>query len=99
MKKMLIAVLLMGFLVEPVYAAMNEFTLGEVRKINVEASTITIKHREIKNLNMPPMTMVFQVKEAALLDTIKLGDQIQFKAVEEDGAILVTEIQLKKVTP
>jgi Cu(I)/Ag(I) efflux system protein CusF len=41
---------------------------------------------------MPGMTMVFQVKDAALLDAVKPGDKVRFKAERSGGAIVVTEI-------
>jgi Cu(I)/Ag(I) efflux system periplasmic protein CusF len=65
---------------------------GEVRKIDKEAKKITIKHGEIKSLDMPPMTMVFQIKDAALLEKVKPGDKIQFRAAKQDGNYVVTEI-------
>lgn len=68
-------------------------TDGEVRKIDKETKKITIKHGEIKNLDMPGMTMVFQVKDVALLDTIKVGDKVKFVAEKAGGAIVVTDIQ------
>ena len=74
-------------------AAMTD---GEVRKIDKENKKITLKHGEIKNLEMPGMTMVFQVKDPAMLDTVKLGDKIMFKAEKSDGTVVVTEIQLVK---
>ena len=63
---------------------------GEVRKVDKDAAKVTIKHGEIKNLDMPPMTMVFQVKD--MLDQVKAGDKIGFKAVSENGKMTVTEI-------
>ncbi len=42
---------------------------------------------------MPRMTMVFQVKNAALLDKVKAGDQVMFTAEKADGAIVVTAIE------
>ena len=68
-------------------------TDGEVRKIDKENKKITLKHGEIKNLDMPGMTMVFQVKDPAMLDTVKAGDKVMFKAEKSGGAIVVTEIQ------
>ena len=68
-------------------------TVGEIRKIDKDASKITIKHGEIKNLEMPPMTMVFTVKEPALLDKVKPGDKVKFAVVREDGKMIVTDIQ------
>ena len=66
---------------------------GEVRKIDKEQGKITLKHGEIKNLDMPPMTMVFRVKEAALLDQVKEGDKIRFTADRVGGQFTVTSIE------
>ena len=76
--------------------AAEAMTEGEVRKIDKENKKITLKHGEIKNLEMPGMTMVFQVKEPALLDAVKQGDRVRFKAERAGGAIVVTEIQPAK---
>ncbi len=65
---------------------------GEVRKIDKDGGKLTLKNGEIKNLDMPGMTMVFGVRDKALLDKVKPGDRIQFKAVKEEGKYLVTEI-------
>ena len=72
-------------------AAMTE---GEVRKIDKENKKITLRHGEIKNLEMPGMTMVFQVKDPAMLDAVKAGDKVQFRAERAGGALVVTDIQL-----
>ncbi len=66
---------------------------GEVRKLDKENKKITLKHGVIKNLDMPGMTMVFSVKDAAMLDNLKAGDKIKFKAELSGSAITVTEIQ------
>ena len=73
--------------------AATEMTQGEIRKVDKAASKITIRHNEIKSLDMPPMTMVFTVKNPALLDQVKTGDKVKFNAVVEDGKIVVTEIE------
>src|SRR4029453_12708637 len=59
-------------------AQASGMTAGEVRKIDRENKKITLKHGEIKNLEMPSMTMVFQVKDPAMLDAVKEGDKVQF---------------------
>ncbi|MBL8346307.1 MAG: copper-binding protein [Rubrivivax sp.] len=74
----------------------TSLTAGEVRKIDKEARKITLKHGDIKNLDMPGMTMVFQVKDAALLDKVKPGDKVKFTAEKADGAIAVTSIEVLK---
>lgn len=57
---------------------------GEVRRVDREAAKLTIRHGEIPHLEMPPMTMVFRVRDAALLEGLKEGDRIRFRA-EKDG--------------
>ena len=66
---------------------------GEVRKVDKDSGKLTLKHGEIKNLDMPPMTMVFTVRNKALLDTVQTGDRVKFKAVKEDGRYMVVELQ------
>jgi len=70
-----------------------EMTEGVIRKIDRENKKITIKHGEIKNLEMPGMTMVFQVKDAGMLDTVKTGDNVKFRAEKTGGSFVVTDIQ------
>ena len=66
---------------------------GEVRKVDKENKKLTIRHGEIKNLDMPPMTMVFGVSPASLVDKVKAGDKIRFKAIDTGGGnLVVTEI-------
>jgi Cu(I)/Ag(I) efflux system periplasmic protein CusF len=73
----------------PAVAQMSE---GEVKKVNKELGKITIKHGPITNLKMPPMTMVFQVKDKAMLDQIKEGDAINFVAEKDGYQYMVTTI-------
>jgi Cu/Ag efflux protein CusF len=66
---------------------------GEVRKIDRSALKITLRHGPLPNLDMPPMTMVFRVQDAALLDSVKVGDKVRFKATKEGGAFVVIELR------
>ena len=77
-------------------AAAADMTDGEVRKIDMEGSKITLKHADIKSLDMPGMTMVFVVKDKAMLDKLKTGDKVKFKAINDAGKFTVTEIQPAK---
>ena len=77
-------------------AAMPALTDGEVKKIDKDAGKITIKHGEIKHMEMPGMTMVFVVKDKALLDTVSVGAKIRFMAANENGRMVVTDIQPAK---
>lgn len=66
---------------------------GEIRRVDKEAKKITIKHGPIANLDMPAMTMVFQVKDPALLDKVKPGDKVRFQAERLGGAFTVTRLE------
>ncbi len=70
---------------------------GEVRKVDMGSKKITLKHGEIKNLDMPPMTMVFQVKDPAMLEKVKAGDKVQFTVDNVNGAMTVLTIEPAKM--
>jgi Cu(I)/Ag(I) efflux system protein CusF len=72
------------------------YTDAEVRKVDKANRKITLKHGEIKNLGMPPMTMVFNVKDPKALDRVKSGDKVRFKALNQDGKMTVVEIEPAK---
>ena len=63
---------------------------GEVRRIDKAQAKITLKHGEIKSLDMPPMTMVFRVKDPKWLDGLAVGDKVKFSAAQENGQYVVT---------
>jgi len=65
-----------------------------VRKVDPSAGKITLRHGPIANLDMPPMTMVFQVSEPALLGNVKAGDTVRFSAEKIGGAYTVTAIEV-----
>lgn len=71
----------------------HDMAQGEVRKIDKDAKKITIRHGDIKNLGMPPMTMVFQVKDGAFLEKSKVGDKVQFKVIIDSGTLVAIDLQ------
>jgi Cu(I)/Ag(I) efflux system protein CusF len=75
---------------------MSQMTDGEVRKVDKDAGKVTIKHGEIKNLEMPGMTMVFTAKEKSLLDKVQPGDKVKFAVINDGGKMVVTDIQTVK---
>lgn len=69
-----------------------ELSEGEVRKVDRENARITLKHGPLNNLDMPGMTMVFRVSDGAMLDALKAGDKVRFRAEQIDGRLTVTKI-------
>ncbi len=66
---------------------------AEVRRIDQNAGKITLRHGNIPNLDMPPMTMVFQVEERALLDGVAVGDQVVVTIEQVEGAYTLKSIR------
>jgi Cu(I)/Ag(I) efflux system periplasmic protein CusF len=66
---------------------------GEIRRLDPETGKLTIRHGEIRNLDMPPMTMVFTARDKSQLAGLKVGDRIRFVALKEGGQYLADEIQ------
>ena len=77
-------------------AASAELTDGEIKKVDKEAGKLTIKHGELKNLNMAAMTMAFRVQDASVLDKVKVGDKVRFAADKVNGSTTITHIELVK---
>jgi Cu(I)/Ag(I) efflux system periplasmic protein CusF len=71
--------------------AEEQMSEGEVRRLAEDR--VTLRHGPIDNLKMPPMTMVFRVSESAQLEGLEVGDAVQFRAQEQNGNYVVTEIQ------
>jgi len=64
-----------------------------VRKLDPENRKITLKHGDIKNLNMPGMTMVFRLQEKVEIDQLKPGDKVMFHVEKIEGAYTITDLQ------
>ncbi|MDF2466680.1 MAG: hypothetical protein K0Q43_4915 [Ramlibacter sp.] len=69
---------------------------GEVRKVDKANAKVTIKHGEIKALDMPPMTMVYPVTNPAMLDKVKAGDKVKFTADKVGTQLRVTSIEVQR---
>lgn len=91
MKKLLTLLALIGATTGAM--AQTSLTEGEVRKLDKEQGKITLKHGEIKNLDMPPMTMVFRAQPPTLLDKVQVGDKVRFQAEKVGGTYTVTTLE------
>jgi Cu/Ag efflux protein CusF len=77
-------------------APASALTAGEIRKIDAAHAKVTIKHEEIKNLDMGAMTMVFRATRPEQLKGLKAGDKVRFRAESDKGALVVTHIEAAK---
>lgn len=71
-------------------------TDAEVRRVDRENGKVTLRHGPIANLDMPAMTMVFEVRDRAALETLKPGDKVRFAADKVKGVLVVTRIEEAK---
>ncbi len=71
----------------------QELSEGEVTRWDARTGKITLRHGELKNLGMPPMTMVFTLRDPAQASQIKVGDKVHFRAEQVNGAFVVTQIR------
>lgn len=94
-KFLIVVSILCGSLVFSPTSFAQALAEGVVRRIDLDNNKITIRHGEIKSLDMPPMTMVFVAKQPELLKRLSPGDQIQFEAFEANGQYSVGKIQKK----
>ena len=78
-------------LATPVLA--DQFTTGEVIKVDAKQKKVTIRHEELKNLEMPAMTMVFSLADEAMLDRVAVGNTIEFVADRVKGKITIVELR------
>lgn len=74
-------------------ASAQEYTSGEVTKVDEKQKKLTIRHEELKSLEMPAMTMVFVVAEDSMIEEVEVGQKIQFTAERINGRITITDIK------
>lgn len=77
-----------------IVATPKPLTAGEIKRLDLDAGKVTIKHGEIKNLDMPPMTMVFVAKDRSQLANLKVGDKVNFVGLNEAGKFIASDIQV-----
>lgn len=78
-------------------AAHAEDISAEVKKVDEGAGKITLKHGPAKSLGMDEgMTMVYRVKDPAMLKQVKVGDKVTFEAEESASGYTVTKLQKSK---
>jgi Cu/Ag efflux protein CusF len=70
---------------------------GLVTKIDAASGKITIRHGPMKKFEMDDgMTMVFRVKDPAMLSAVKAGEKVKFDADRINGQFTVTHIEKAK---
>ncbi len=71
-------------------------TAGEITRVDARGGKLTIRHEDIKNLEMPAMTMVFALKDAAQAAQFNAGDKVRFHVQDDGGTLTITRIERAK---
>ena len=66
---------------------------GEITRWDPRTLRVTLRHGEIRNLEMPPMTMVFRVQDPGVVGSLQPGDKVRFRAEQVGGAYHVVHIE------
>lgn len=70
-----------------------EWTLAEVRKVDLEQGRLTLRHERIESLNMDAMTMVFRLGEGVTAEGLEEGAKIRFQVKRDMGRMVLTAIE------
>ena len=64
---------------------------GLVKKVDKSKATVTLAHGAMNG--MPPMTMIYKVKETSLLAKLAVGQKIRFATDPADGGMTVSRFE------
>ena len=76
--------------------AADKLSEGTVKKIDTATQRVMLAHGPIANIGMGPMTMMFKVKDPAMLKALKDGDKVRFRVEEIGGDYTIVQIEAKK---
>lgn len=71
----------------------SELSEGEITRWDARTLKLTLRHGDIKNLGMPPMSMVFRVQDTNVVGALKPGDKVRFRAEQVDGVYTVRQLE------
>ncbi len=74
-------------------ATADHLSEGEITRWDPRTLKLSLRHGDIKNLGMPPMSMVFRVPDAAVVGNLQPGDKVRFRAEQVNGAYTVTRVE------
>lgn len=76
--------------------AADDLSEGTVKKIDAPSQRVMLAHGPIANIGMAPMTMMFKVKDPAMLKQLKDGDKVRFRVEDVGGEYTIVRIQAAK---
>jgi Cu/Ag efflux protein CusF len=75
----------------------QDWIAAEVRRVDVPQQKLTLKHGDIRHLDMPGMTMAFKLRAGALsagqLSAMKAGDKVEVRIESVQGQLTIMELR------
>ncbi|TKC86888.1 copper-binding protein [Trinickia terrae] len=68
-------------------------TDAEVKKVDAASGMVTLKHGALENVGMPPMTMAFKAKDAAMVKKVKEGDKVKVRVENVNGTLTIVKLE------
>ena len=77
--------------------AQDATIIGEIKKIDEGSGSITLKQGPAPSLGFKEdMTLIYEVRDRAMLKQLKVGDTVRFEAESGDSGFTITRIQKGK---
>ncbi|WP_193101481.1 copper-binding protein [Burkholderia theae] len=67
-------------------------TDAEVKKVDAATGMVTLKHGALENVGMPPMTMAFKAKDAAMLAQVHAGEKVKVRVENVNGTLTIVKL-------
>ncbi|WP_446900945.1 copper-binding protein [Burkholderia sp. YIM B11467] len=73
-------------------ASHTALTDAEVKKVDAATGMVTLKHGALENVGMPPMTMAFKAKDAAMLAQVHAGEKVKVRVENVNGTLTIVKL-------
>jgi len=77
----------------PSASTKSALTDAEVKKVDPETGMVTLKHGALENVGMPPMTMAFKAKDAAMVKQVHEGDKVKVRVESVNGMLTIVKME------
>ncbi|HAZ60530.1 MAG TPA: RND transporter [Gammaproteobacteria bacterium] len=96
MKSVFRALAAVGLLLSFSVAAANQLAEGTVKRIDAPSQRVMLAHGPLPSIGMGSMTMMFKVRDAAMLKPLKVGDKVRFQVEDIGGNFTITRIEARR---
>lgn len=74
-------------------SASAALTEAEVKNVDAVKGMVTLKHGALENVGMPPMTMAFKAKNAAMVKQVHEGDKVKVRVENVNGRLTIVKME------